>query len=83
MIFVTADIVAELTGFDSAAAFLRERDRLERDHDFPTPMPTCRRPMKWRRDAVTAWAQTQCAARSAATAFAGTNVILLDEARRL
>lgn len=52
--FITADVVASLIGFNNAAAFLRERERLE-DQQFPEPMPTCQRPLKWRREAVLAW----------------------------
>jgi predicted DNA-binding transcriptional regulator AlpA len=54
-LFITADEVAELTGYTNGAAFLRDRCRLEDDLEFPDPMPTQRRPMRWRRDAVLAW----------------------------
>ena len=83
MIFITAQIVAEMTGFDTASAFLRARDRMERDQDFPTPMPTCLRPMKWRNDAVAAWVKTRGTTPSAAPIVGGPNVILLDAARRV
>lgn len=83
MTFVTADTVAELTGFSGAAAFLAARPRLERDHDFPAPMPTCLRPLKWRRDAVEAWAEMQGRPSAEAPTIAGPNVILLEEARRV
>ncbi|AUC52321.1 hypothetical protein CDO87_03560 [Sagittula sp. P11] len=53
--FITASQVAAMTGFSNATAFLKARDRLERDEEFPAPMPTQLRPMKWRRDAVAAW----------------------------
>lgn len=58
-LFITAATVAELTGFASAPEFLRHRARLERDHLFPLPMPTCARPLRWRRDEVTAWVARQ------------------------
>lgn len=54
-IFITAPDVAALTGYSSAEAFRKDRDRLERDLEFPEPMPTCQRPLKWRRAAVLAW----------------------------
>lgn len=54
-LFITADEVAQLTGYTNGAAFLRDRGRLEDDLEFPDPMPTCARPMRWRRDAVVAW----------------------------
>ncbi len=82
MTFITADTVAGLTGFADANAFLRARPRLERDHDFPAPMPTCLRPMKWRADAVTAWTECQGQPALANPVFAGPNVVMLDEARR-
>lgn len=83
MTFITADAVAALTGFADAAAFLRARTRLERDHDFPAPMPTCLRPLKWRLDAVRAWTEMQGRPLPDAPAIAGPNVVLLAEARRV
>ncbi|MEX0306053.1 MAG: hypothetical protein AB3N12_01590 [Ruegeria sp.] len=80
--FITADTVAELTGFDDGPAFLRARPRLERYENFPPPMPTCLRPMKWRKDAVLAWVDTAGTAETAITAPIGPNVVLLEEARR-
>lgn len=87
MAFLTTDQVAARIGFDSSAQFLRHRTRLEDDHDFPTPMPTCLRPLKWRADAVEAWLMMQGEAKSqgghlAALAAASPNVVLLAEARR-
>lgn len=82
MTFVTADTVADLTGFTGAAAFLAARRRLERETGFPPPMPTCLRPMKWRRDAVEAWVSLQGQTTQPGPVYAGTNVILLEEARR-
>lgn len=57
--FIPAADVAPLVGFDGPAAFHRHRARLERDHGFPQPMPTCRRPMLWRADQVVAWVAAQ------------------------
>lgn len=55
--FITASEVARMIGFDSATAFLRERVRLQDDHDFPLPMPTSRNPLKWRRSQVQGWTE--------------------------
>ncbi|UWR31363.1 hypothetical protein K3758_07620 [Sulfitobacter sp. W002] len=82
MIFITASDVAALTGFSDGAAFLQARPRLERDHDFPLPMPTCLRPLKWRKDAVTSWVDLQCRPTSDDPFVGGPNVVLLEEARR-
>ncbi|MBU2867041.1 hypothetical protein [Pacificibacter marinus] len=57
--FIPADTVAEMIGFSCGKEFLRNRARLERDHDFPLPIPTCQSPMKWRTSLVNAWAATQ------------------------
>lgn len=54
-LFVTASAVAELIGQPDAGAFLRIRPRLERENLFPLPMPTSRRPLRWRSDEVLAW----------------------------
>ena len=81
MTFVTADQVAELVGFETGAAFLRARDRLERLEDFPPPVPTCLRPMKWRKDAVVAWIETVGTANQTPAAT-GANVVLFEEARK-
>lgn len=59
MIFIEAARVATLTGFQSPAAFLQARPRLERETGFPLPLPTCRRPLKWRKDAVQSWIDAQ------------------------
>tara|TARA_R110000744_G_scaffold30405_1_gene72029 strand:- start:26 stop:277 length:252 start_codon:yes stop_codon:yes gene_type:complete len=82
MTFITANDVAELIGFSDGAAFLLSRQRLERDHDFPTPMPTRQRPLKWRKDAIEAWCDLQCRAASDTVFVGGPNVVLLEEARR-
>lgn len=83
--FITAQAVAEMIGYDNAAAFLRHRTTLENDQDFPTPMPTCRRPMRWRRDAVAAWLAEQGLPRAETAALPprpmGKNVVLLEMAR--
>lgn len=82
MTFATAEAIAPLIGFDTAAAFLAARARLERDHGFPLPMPTCLRPLKWRLDEVEAWAAMQGTPNPPAPVIGGPNVILLAEARR-
>lgn len=54
--FITSAEVAALTGYTSAAAFMAQRDRLERETLFPLPMPThSTRAFRWRRDEVQAW----------------------------
>lgn len=53
--FITSGHVAQLLGLDDAAAFMRQRARLETDHLFPYPMPTSRRPLRWKSDEVQAW----------------------------
>jgi predicted DNA-binding transcriptional regulator AlpA len=86
--FITADDVAQLVGLVDGAAFLRQRTRLERHHDFPAPMPTSMRPMIWRRSEVVAWVQAQGRPATAARpefhrpAHASGNVVLLEQARR-
>lgn len=54
-LFLTSDQVAGVIGLPDATAFLRIRPRLERENLFPLPMPTSRRPMRWRHDEVAAW----------------------------
>lgn len=85
--FITAADVADLIGFDSGTSFLAARDRLEHENSFPFPMPTSRRPLKWRRQLVEAWAES-CgkSATDDRAAFAAANfdnVHLLEEARRV
>ncbi|WP_112312520.1 hypothetical protein [Pseudogemmobacter bohemicus] len=53
--FITSEQVAGVIGLPDAGAFLRIRPRLERENLFPLPMPTSRRPMRWRHDEVAAW----------------------------
>lgn len=67
-IFITASEVAALIGFGSGSAFLTRRKDLERDHDFPMPVPTCRAPLKWRREMVQGWIEAQGRPASAAPA---------------
>ncbi|PIL20518.1 hypothetical protein P775_08290 [Puniceibacterium antarcticum] len=82
MTFITAEQVAELTGFDSGTAFLAARTRLEDSKRFPPPMPTCLRPLKWRADAITAWVLEQGVAPSGLPSILPHNVYLIEEARR-
>lgn len=83
--FITAETVAGMIGYDSSAAFLRHRAGLEADQDFPLPMPTSRRPMRWRRDAVAAWVAEQGLPRAVTANLParpeGANVVLLELAR--
>lgn len=53
-LFLTTEEVAEVLQL-SRLTFLSKRDRLERDHDFPTPMPHSLRPLLWRRSEILAW----------------------------
>lgn len=59
--FIQADDVADLIGLPDGAAFLRRRDRLERDTGFPKPLPTSLRPLIWHRARVDAWLTAQAA----------------------
>lgn len=84
--FIEKNAVAALIGMTSGAAFMRQRDRLEADCDFPAPMPCSLRPLRWRRSAIEAWADGQGLSKSEAVLIDprrfGPNVRLLDEARR-
>ena len=76
---ITASVVARMTGFSSGLAFLKARSRLELQQGFPEPLPTCLRPMKWRRSAIQAWLDGLDTIRT--TAAASPNVVLLEQAR--
>ena len=82
--FIRAEDVARLVGYSSAAAFLEHRARLEEDHAFPLPMPTHRSRMIWRRDLIVAWVADQGRAKPLPVPVRpqGTNIYLLEEARR-
>lgn len=87
--FITAPEVARLLEYASAESFLRQRERLESDHDFPPPAPLQSRPRKWRREAVELWkaraghgAADTPAPRAPIRVPAGSNVSLLAAARR-
>lgn len=86
-VFLTTAQVAELLGL-SDAGFLRRRDHLEVDNGFPQPMPTSRRPLRWRRDQVIHWIEGQGLPRDAGSdtvdpyLIATGKVALLAEARR-
>ena len=77
-IFLTADELAPLIGLPCAGAFLRRRAMMERDQDFPLPLPHCRRPLLWRRDQVQAWLARQGlpATRPVPEAETGDNALL-------
>ncbi|MGI3163101.1 helix-turn-helix transcriptional regulator [Pseudooceanicola sp. 200-1SW] len=57
-LFLTSDEVADLLQM-SRSSFNTKRDWLERDHDFPAPMPHSLRPLLWRRSAILAWVDRQ------------------------
>lgn len=79
--FIDANSVAEITGHSCGRMFLTSRERLEREHDFPTPLPTCLRPLKWRRSAVQSWIDTQgFDTINAKTKTSGPNTLLMQEA---
>ncbi|WP_422050171.1 hypothetical protein [Shimia sp.] len=86
-IFIDANAVAEEIGFNSGAHFLMNRARLEREEEFPTPMPTCKRPLKWRGSEVKAWVERQGTAADQAfgtpktTSPTGTSRMLQEAAR--
>lgn len=81
--FIEAGDVADMIGYSSGAEFLRNREDLERDQDFPLPFPTCKRPLKWRRSQIRAWIARQGTPRSAQTRpRPNCNQDMLDEARR-
>lgn len=79
-IFIEADTVANMTGYTNAAAFLRDRIRIEDEQGFPLPIPTCRRPLKWRADQVKSWVQASGTPKQIAPVQTGGNVVLLREA---
>ena len=64
-IFIDATKVAKMIGFNSAQHFLMNRSRLGREEEFPLPMPTCKRPLKWRGSEVEAWVICQGTAEDA------------------
>lgn len=80
--FIGASEVAQIIGHSSAAAFLNARDRLERYHEFPMPMPTCLRPLKWRREAVVGWIAAQGISPAEPPQAPIGQLRLLQEARR-
>lgn len=84
--FITASAVAALIGLADGPAFLRARERLEELQGFPLPMPTSRRPLRWRRDQVAAWADAQGRPAAqmpdmAAIISGAPNVVLMQKAR--
>ncbi|MEM6650952.1 MAG: hypothetical protein AAF582_00035 [Pseudomonadota bacterium] len=83
--FILASDVAKLIGYTDGAGFLRDRDRLERDLSFPAPMPTCRRPLKWRSSAIRAWRDAQLVRSKAINAAANraTQAAMMAEAGRV
>lgn len=58
-LLITSDEVAGLLGLVNAAAFLRQRERLEAEALFPPCVKVQKRAMRWRRDEVLAWVDRQ------------------------
>lgn len=82
--FVTTDQVAFMIGL-TTSAFRTKREYLIEEAGFPEPLAHCLRPMRWKRDEVAAWLQSQGLPRDEPPPPArpsGPNVVLLEEARR-
>lgn len=82
-LFLTSRQVAAAIGLPDAAAFLRQRARLEDDHGFPLPMPTLSmRNLRWRADQVAYWVETHGRPKAPAMPMLppGGNVVLLQRA---
>lgn len=82
--FVTTDQVAIMIGL-TTAAFRNKREYLIEEAGFPEPLAHCLRPMRWKRDEVATWLQSQGLPRDEPLPPArptGPNVVLLEEARR-
>lgn len=82
--FIDKDTVARMIGLADGRTFLRQRTRLEREADFPRPMPTTALPRFWRRSAVEGWLMEQGQKGSETRtnpAHFGPNVVLMQEAR--
>lgn len=80
--FITCNEIAVILGYSNGAAFMRDRRRLQLELDFPLPMPTCMRPLKWRRDAVEAWAEDQGLPLGERPSAPRPSAALMAEARR-
>lgn len=82
--FVTTDQVAVMIGL-TTTAFRTKREHLIEEAGFPQPLAHCLRPMRWKRDEVAAWLQSQGRPRAETippTRPQGPNIVLLEEARR-
>lgn len=80
--------VATLLGLPGPDAFLRRRIELEDHHGFPCAMPHWKRPLKYRRDQVELWIETNGTPRGPEpdidpALIASGKVRLLAEARRM
>lgn len=92
-IFIGTAEAARICEYTSPNAFLRNLDRLIRDHGFPSPAPFGMRGYRWRRTAVEAWIESfgrpedeepaDHQERRVAAGLASGKVALLQEARRL
>jgi predicted DNA-binding transcriptional regulator AlpA len=80
--YITAAVVAHLIGYRDGQEFLRNRDQLEREEDFPLPMPTCKRPMKWRKAEINAWVARKGRPASAQRHEPSSNQAMLKAAAR-
>lgn len=84
-LYLTSEQVAAVTGYASAAAFLRDRTRLETTTLFPLPMPTrLTRNLRWKGDEVLAWVARQGLPAQAGIpieAIMTGKVVMLDMAR--
>lgn len=79
--FIDSTAVAALLGH-SPDHFLRIRMGLEDNAGFPLPVQHWKRPLKWRRDQVEGWLAAQGLPRPVLPQIpAGTNVVLLEQAR--
>jgi predicted DNA-binding transcriptional regulator AlpA len=58
-IFLDAAAVAARIGAPSPQVFLAQREELEDTEAFPPPMPTARRPLRWKAAHVDAWLKRQ------------------------
>lgn len=81
--FITSGDVAHMIGLSDKAAFLRKRRHMEKNMDFPQPMPHAASPLLWRADEITAWLDRQGRPASSQGLTATTqNTTLIELARQ-